>query len=145
MLVATDAHVRNRGLVAHMLLEGFELHFLGAPPRDRRWQVVAIRSQEVVKWVVDGGFALFETVVAFDGFAQDGLQLVNELICFFELLACVAGVVLYTQLWVTLVHVQGECGAVLAAADAEQVFYAGCHALISFSDSRIRAAKLSLS
>ena len=68
VLVATDAHVGNRGFVAHMLLEGFELHFLGAPPCDGRGQVVAIRSQKVVKWVVDRGFALFEAVVAFDGF-----------------------------------------------------------------------------
>ena len=72
VLIAPDAHIGDGRFVANVLLEGLELHLLRAPPRNGRREVVAIRGKEVVEGVVDGGIALLEAVVAFDGFAEDG-------------------------------------------------------------------------
>ena len=60
MLVTTNAHVADCGFVPDVLFERLELHLFRAPPRNGAGQVMPVRSQEVIKGVVDGRFPLLE-------------------------------------------------------------------------------------
>ena len=47
--VGTDAYIVDAEVVANIILEGFELHHLGAPPTMIRWQHATLHSQNTVK------------------------------------------------------------------------------------------------